>query len=1007
MIDCPNCGAENPAGFRFCGSCAAPLPDSPAPREQRKTVSVLFCDVTGSTALGESTDPETLRAQLARYFERMKAIVQAHGGSVEKFIGDAVMAIFGVPHVHEDDALRAVRAAVEMRDALPELGLQARIGVNTGEVVTGTDERLATGDAVNVAARLEQAATPGEILIGHATFELVRGSVEALPVDPLTVKGKSEPVTAHRLVAVLAGTASSPTRHLESPMVGRQTEVRRLADAYEQALRNRSCQMFTILGSAGVGKSRLAAEFQQGVDANVVPGRCLPYGEGITYWPVIEVIRQLPAVQPEAAVSETLRSLVDGTATAASADEIAWAFRKLLEAAARERPLVVVFDDLQWGEETFLDLVEHVADLSRDAPILLLCMARPDLLDRRPTWAGGKLNATNVLLEPLSVTETQELIAQLTAPLPGDTFQRVVDAAEGNPLFVEEMVALARGSSAGQVFVPPTIQALLAARLDQLDDGERAVLERGSIEGRIFHLSALQALAPDQRDGPDQRDVMKRLTSLVRKELIRPDTSRVPGDDAFRFRHLLIRDAAYEALPKSTRADLHERFSRWLEEHATSVTELDEILGYHLEQACRYRRELGQPVDEQVAARARDHLASAGRRAYARADFGAAVALFERAGGQLPAGVIDMALSVDLTNALRENGRSDDALVYTTSLAERARSTGDRGAELCSLILAGILRTYREPEGAADYLDELTKDAIPYFEDAHDDLGLYVAYHARGQAANVRAQAVAGVEAYDRAAEYARRLGLADQFLVWRSLFRVLGTTPASEFLAWLEAQTEGKPRALANEQLRATALAMLGRTDEARSVIANAVRELEDRGAQVTIGEALGFGALVIELLAGDADAAVAAGEEGCRLLEATGEVSFVSAVAGMLARALVAAGRLDAADLWARRASELSTSDDLASEMIWRQAQALVLAHRGEHTAAKKLAQEAVSIGAQTQHLNEQGETYWDLATVLVLGDQPAEAAEALREALDRYERKENLVMAERARRKLESLA
>ena len=1002
MTVCPNCGQENPAGFTFCGRCATPLVAAPAPREQRKTVTVLFCDITGSTALGESTDPEALRAQLARYFERMKAIVEAHGGSVEKFIGDAVMAVFGVPHVHEDDALRAVRAAVEMREALPELGVNARIGVNTGEVVTGTAERLATGDAVNVAARLEQAAAPGEILIGGSTFELVHRSVEALPIDPLTVKGKSEPLTVYRLVAVPGGASSSPARNLESPMVGRQTELRRVADAYEQAERNRSCQLFTILGSAGVGKSRLAAEFQESVDATVVQGRCLPYGEGITYWPVIEVIRQLTTVKPDDAVSETLRTLLDGTATAASADEIAWAFRKLLEAAARERPLVVVFDDLQWGEETFLDLIEHVADLSRDAPILLFCMARPDLLDRRPTWAGGKLNATNVLLEPLSPTETQELIAQLTAPLPGDTFRRVVEAAEGNPLFVEEMVALARESGADRVFVPPTIQALLAARLDQLDEGERAVLERGAIEGRTFHLGAVQALAPDHHD------VVKRLTSLVRKELIRPDTSRVPTDEAFRFRHLLIRDAAYDALPKSTRADLHERFARWLEEHASGVAELDEILGYHLEQACRYRRELGQPFDEHVATRARSHLTAAGRRAYARADFGAAVALFERASALLSPGALDVALSVDLINALTENGRSDDAMLWATSLAERAGSAGDRGAELCGLILAGIIRTFREgsPEGATDYLDELVDDAIPYFEDRHDDLGLYVAYHARGQVANIRAQATAGVDAYDRAAEYARRLGLADQFLVWRSLFRILGTTPVSEFLSWFETQTEGKPRVLASEQMHATALAMLGRIDEARSVIANTLRELEDRGAPVTIGETLGFGALAIELLAGSPDAAAAAGEESCRLLEASGQQGYLSQITGMLARALCAADRLDAAEAWAQRSLEWSTSDDLAAEMIWRQAKALVLARRGEHAEAQKLAREAVSIGARTQHLNDQGETYWDLAEVLILGDQPAEAGQALRQALGLYERKENLVMADRVRRTLESL-
>src|SRR5262245_27907290 len=282
---CPACGKENPEGFQFCGFCTAPL--TGGGREQRKTVTVLFCDVTGSTALGESTDPEALRALLARYFARMKAIVESHGGTVEKFIGDAVMAVFGVPQAHEDDGLRACRAAVEMRDALPELGVEARIGINTGEVVAGTQERLATGDAVNVAARLEQAAKPGQILIGEETVRLVRDAVQAESVDQLELKGKSEPVVAYRLISVSGNEGF--TRRLDAPMVGRETELRRLRDAFEQTVRDRSCQLFTILGAAGVGKSRLVSEFASSLDATlVVRGRCLPYGKGITYWPVVE-----------------------------------------------------------------------------------------------------------------------------------------------------------------------------------------------------------------------------------------------------------------------------------------------------------------------------------------------------------------------------------------------------------------------------------------------------------------------------------------------------------------------------------------------------------------------------------------------------------------------------------------------------------------------------------------------------------------------------------------------
>ncbi|HEX9634516.1 MAG TPA: adenylate/guanylate cyclase domain-containing protein, partial [Candidatus Limnocylindria bacterium] len=595
MPACAKCGFESDSAFRFCPECGAELAAAAPSHEQRRTVTVLFCDLAGSTALGETLDPERLRALLARYFERMQMIVERHGGSVEKFIGDAVMAVFGVPVLHEDDALRAVRAAVEMRDALPEFGLQGRIGVMTGEVVTGTQERLATGDAVNVAARLEQVAQPGEVLIGQPTLVLVRDAAEVEPVEPLGLKGKAGPVPAYRLLRVHATSERRPVARF----VGRERELALVREAWKRVQAEQRCELVTIIGDAGVGKSRLVAEALAWVEARTVRGRCLPYGEGITYWPVVEVLKQLDVLPPDQAAALAIRSLFGESQAATSAEEIAWAFRKTLEHAAEERPLVVVFDDIQWGEETFRDLIEHVALLSSGAAILLLCIARPELTERRPAWP------VTLRLEPLGDEEVEELMAER---IPPHLRARVARAAGGNPLFIEEMLAMADEAD-GTVLVPPTLRALLAARLDQLEPGERSVLERGAIEGEIFHRGAVQAL------GPEETQVTPRLAALVRKELIRPHRPQLAGEDGFRFRHLLIRDATYEALPKAVRAELHQRFAIWLEAHGTELVELDEILGHHLEQACRYRAELGLPDDGILAAAARRRLTAGGQRA--------------------------------------------------------------------------------------------------------------------------------------------------------------------------------------------------------------------------------------------------------------------------------------------------------------------------------------------------------------------------------------------------------
>jgi class 3 adenylate cyclase/tetratricopeptide (TPR) repeat protein len=985
MQACPSCGLAIGAEFAFCPHCGARIREPQATREQRKTVTVVFCDVTGSTELGESVDPEALRALLARFFEQMKAIVEGHGGTVEKFIGDAVMAVFGVPVVHEDDALRAVRAAAEMREALPELGVQARIGVNTGEVVTGTEERLATGDAVNVAARLEQAAAPGEVLLGETTLSLVRSAVVVEPVAALELRGRAEPVPAHRLLHV----REAAERSHETRFVGRDRELALIRDAWERALSGKLCELVTIVGDAGVGKSRLAAEALAPVQAVVVRGRCRPYGEGITYWPVVEVLKQLDAMPPDPEAASAIRSLLGATDTPASAEEIAWAFRKMLEHAASSRPLAVLFDDIHSGEETFLDLIEHVGLLSSGSAILLVCMARPELAERRPAWP------VQLRLGPLPREDVERLIPDR---IRGSLRARISRAAGGNPLFIGEMLAMASDED-GEVVVPPTLQALLAARLDQLESVERTVLECGAVEGEIFHRGAVQALAPVQSA------VTPRLAALVRRELIAPDKGLIPGEDGFRFRHLLIRDAAYEALPKAARADLHARFARWLEEHGTALVELDELLGYHLERAVRYRGELGQPEDPTLSAAARERLTAAGRRALSRLDFAAAVNLLERAATLVPPTELDLGLETDLIEALSWGQREEEALARAQSIPKRAAAAGDRIGELCGEIEAGVLRISLEPEGATEALDAVIAKALPVFEAAGDDLALRIAYRALGHVANVRAQMDKLVVAYEQAEAHAGPAGLTT-LVGYQSHGRLHGSAPLTELLAWQDEQDPRELRGYFLRTHRTLALAMLGRFDEARALLTELRAQLIERGARTVLATVEGQYRSDIERLAGDPIAAVAAGEEGRRLYEELAHASELSTVAGKLAHAYFELDRLQEAESWATRAAELGASDDSMTQMLWRQARAKVLAHRGRHAEAERLAREAVEIGEKTESLNDQADAYADLGTVLTLAGRSKEAAEALEEALKRYERKENRVMAERVRNQLASL-
>jgi class 3 adenylate cyclase len=939
----------------------------------RKIVTVVFCDVVGSTALGESVDPEALQGVLARYFERMKAIVESHGGSVEKFIGDAVMAVFGVPVAHEDDALRACRAAIEMRDAFPELEVGGRIGVNTGEVLVGTEERLATGDAVNVAARLEQAAESGEVLIGAETLGLVGVAVEVDEVRLLELKGKSEPVAAYPLVSV----RDAPERSHASRFVGRERELREFAEAWDGAVSGSRCELVTVVGDPGVGKSRLVAEALARIDARVVGGRCVSYGEGITYWPVVEVVKQLDALPAGESAARAIRSLLGVPDLAAGTDEIAWAVRKLLEEQA---PLVVCFDDIQWGEETFLDLVESTALLSTGAPLLLVCMARPELLDRRPGWP------TTLRLEPLA---EQEAIALVGEALPDEARQQIVRASGGNPLFLTEMVALSDGGGTA-VEVPASLRALLAARLDQLDEPERRVLERGAVEGELFHRGTVQALAPEETE------VTPRLAALVRRDLVSPDTPVLPREDAYRFRHLLIRDTAYDALPKATRAELHRRFAEWLQEHGESLVELDEILGYHLEQAARYLEELGRS-DPELSLAAGDRLAVAGKRALRREDAGAASSLLERSLELTRPYRLDAHLEADLAQSYVFRN-AQRAIEVAEAVARRADASDDRAAAAHASIVVGLMRMHAG-RNTADELEATARGALPVLAAAGDHEGMRDAWLALCLAANMRCRYEEWAQASEQAIAHARAAGPDDR--TWGlGVALSQGPRPASEALASLDALLAVQPTAH-DLAARGVLLAMLDRVDEAWETAVPAYERMRELGWKIGatwLAE--------IADIAGDVATSAEYLRTACDAYEAGGNTPVLSSYAPMLGRLLCALGRYDEAEPLAAKGRDLGDPEDVLTQALWRGTEALLQSHRGEHAEAERLAREAVEwIGRSDSPFN-QGYCLSILGEVREAAGRREEAVTAWQEALERYERKQVIPAARRVRERLAAL-
>jgi len=750
MATCPTCEHENRSAAKFCEECATPLEAAPA-REIRKTVTALFCDLVGSTTLGERHDPEVLRPLLRGYFGQMREAVERHGGMVQKFIGDAIVAVFGLPVAHEDDALRAVRAGIEMQERLHALNegsripLACRIGITTGEVLVPGDGTPIIGDAMNTASRLQSRAEPGGVWIGEPTFRLVRDAVVAETLAPVQAKGKAEPVPAFRVLRV-----QSVATRAETPLAGRDRYLAMLGEALRDAIEAHAPVLVTILAPPGVGKSRLAAEFRQasGERATILVGQTPSYGDGVTFAPLVELLSEAagrPGGEAEE-VAERLRERLVGQPDAAAvgdrlaqvlgvgealASEASWAVRRLLEVVTVERPLVVVLEDLHWAEGPMLDLADAVVERIH-GPVLFLCLARPEFLEQRPTWSAGKPRAITTTLPPLSAEDARRMAEHLLGSAPKPVVDGVCDTAEGNPLYLEQLTATLEdqglladgrwlGSEDATVEIPTTLQALLAARLDRLEPTPRLVLERASVEGRRFRIAALRALAPDVTP----EGFAAAIEVLDRRGLIQPEDEAA---GSWRFAHALVMEAAYRGLSKELRADLHERLADWMTDEDAERTDVDESVARHLERALHLREELGAHDGRSaaLAERAGGLFGSAGSRAFTAMDYISARDFLSRAAALLPgASPRRMEILPNLGAALADSGRaeeSDALLGEAVQLAGAAGLKRDAVRASIQILSNRVYRSQTDEEIASASKEALR--AFETFEAASDEVGM-------------------------------------------------------------------------------------------------------------------------------------------------------------------------------------------------------------------------------------------------------------------------------------------
>jgi class 3 adenylate cyclase/tetratricopeptide (TPR) repeat protein len=984
----------------------------------------VFCDLSGSTALAERIDAEALLGLMASYYEQARAALERHGGLVEKFIGDAVVGLFGVPEAHEDDALRACRAALEIQAHVSTLhaGIAVRIGVNTGEVITGalgrggmfaTSDAVVLGDAVNVAARLEQAAPPGEVLIGESTYRLVREAARVEPVDAIEAKGKSDPVVAYRLLGLDAPAARSS----RTPLAGRDRELAELVGEFEAVVAERSCRLATVVGEPGVGKSRLAAELVEriGAKARTVRGACLAYGEGITYWALAQIVRDLAGVRDEhsleearerlaaslagsddeAAVAGQLAQLIGVGSGVTTPEELAWAVRRFLAAVSRQQPILVVVDDIQWAERVLLDLLESLPRLLVGAPVLIVCLARPELRERAPGWE------VTLSLEGLGAADVDGLLASVGVP--ESLRRRLAQVAAGNPLFAEELVAMLADQGAlhegglEQVELPVSLNALLSARLDRLDDAERDVLERGAIEGEVFHRGAVTELSVDDaRPG-----VPGRLEALAGRDFVRAAAEFVAGEVAFRFKHILVREAAYRATPKRLRAALHEQFAVWLERVAGDrVAEIEEILGYHLEQAYRFRCELGPAGDQERALgeRAAAHLVSASRRAASLSDFEAVASLLRRA---LSLGLEDSHARARglfaLGEALTQTRGMNEAEALLNEAHEFAAGVGEDEIAALVLVQRAWNRTGTRPWDYEDAIS-VSEKAIDVLERTGDKHGLARATRLYGHALRWRVGVTDEVGvATERALALAQASGdkemirLATGTLV--NGYLVDGATPAAAAIRRCEAllASVSGDRVLEATVKRPLALfyAMALRADEAKEAMDEALTvfdELSSRTAQV-----YRWVGAEARKLAGDLEGAereLRGMFEYFRDLR-PGEVDTrASTASDLLAHLYCDQGRWD-------EAAEVFAYDPVATSV-----RARLAAHAGSPEALE-LAEHAAADNPETR-LWRRARMQLVLAEVQLATGLTAEAEASLASAIELFELKGNLAGAAAAGRR-----